>query len=210
MQPGSVITPGQNVSPETSPPVDPVPQSIPKQPQPVQLPESQPSAPQQTLADQQEPLQDSELAHWQAADFIDHDKSIGWYGLLALAVLIVAAGLYLITKDLITTFSVVFIAVVFGIVAGMKPRIVEYSIYEGGIAIADKQYNFAQFKSFSILEEDTGVIISLVPLKRFVPYVIVNLVQGQEDQITELISQYLPYQQRNKSVIDTAMHRLRF
>lgn len=215
MQPGSVINPGQNSNLQPDPPVQ-EPNQVLDQPAPPPTAaapaySSPPSSPAPELG---QPLQNNansdDILYWQAADFVSHDKPATWYVVLTFGVVIVAGLLYLLTRDIVTTVSVVFIAVVFAIVAAMKPKTIEYSLDLYGITAGQKRYEFAQFKSFGLIEENGSTNISLLPLKRLIPYVVVSLDPKNAQQVIDAISQNLPYEERKESSLDSFMHRLRF
>ncbi len=51
---------------------------------------------------------------WTASEFVAHQKTPGWYGLLALAALVLSGLIYLLTRDIISASVVIVAALFFG------------------------------------------------------------------------------------------------
>src|SRR5665213_85059 len=94
-----------------------------------------------------------ETISWTASEFIAHQKSAGWYGVLATGTIIVATAVYFLTKDKISTIAVVVVAGAFGFYAARQPRQLEYRLDNGGVGIGHKYYPYASFRSFAVVPE---------------------------------------------------------
>lgn len=204
MQPGDTISPSpeekntpQVVSAE--PPQTEQEQSFYKVDEPSGEPESR-----------LEPSTQSDVA-WTASEYVDHQKTGGWYLLLGGATVVVIVLVYFLTSGDIVAVSVIAIAaVLFGIVAARKPRTLHYEVGRTGITIGDKQYPFADFKTFSLVTETTIHSVQLSPLKRFMPPLSIYFPPDMEDTITQALGQYLPYAEQGHDVFDRFMSRIRF
>ena len=139
-----------------------------------------------------------------------HHKNIGWYFLLVLALGVASALLYLITRDMISVVAVVILAVVFGVSAGRKPRILNYQLDRAGLTVGQRFYSYGNFKSFSLVNEGAFTSIMFMPLKRFMPAVSIYFSPEDEEKIVEVLSAHLPLQQGEQDAIDKLMHRIRF
>ena len=191
VQPGSVIAPGSK-GPETTwqfhadeQPQAPAPPPVPKQAA-------------------------GESVAWTASEFIAHNKSSGWYMLLGLGALGLAAVVYLLTRDKISTAMVVIVAVIFGIFAARKPRELDYSVDSSGMHIGNKFYPYGSFRSFAIVQEEAVESIWLMPLKRFMPIISIYFEPTDGKKIAEVLSKFLPVENRQPDPVDKLMHRLRF
>lgn len=147
---------------------------------------------------------------WSASEFIEHYKSPVWYIGLAGVTLVAASVTYLLTKDVITTVMLGIIGLAFGVVAGRPPRTLSYRMTGDGVYVQDKFTPFYDFKSFSVTDEGAVSMISLVPLKRFMPLTYIYYPPEQEDPIMAVLSEKLPYEERRNDPIDNLMRRLRF
>ncbi len=147
---------------------------------------------------------------WTASEFVSHEKSAGWYGALALATVIMAALIYLITKDIISTTVVVIAALAFAVLAGRKPKQLQYQLSDTGISIGHKQHGYNAFKSFSVVPEGAFSSIVFRPLKRFAPLTTIYFAPDDEQKIIDLLSKHLPLEEHQLDAVDNMMRRIRF
>lgn len=215
-QPGSTITPAaaslQTPSPATS---QTAPPDASAKPKPETVPTKQPSAaPDLFIAPQPAPsaaASDPDGAiTWTASEFVAHEKSAGWYAALAGGTVVVAGLIYLLTKDIISTAVVVIGAVFLGIYAKRKPRQLQYRLDDSGISVGDKQYQYEEFRSFGVVPEGAFSSIVFLPLKRFAPTTSIYYAPEDEDDIVEVLSDRLPFQEYGHDVVDQFMRRIRF
>ena len=151
-----------------------------------------------------------EPVQWTASEFIQHEKSPSWYAGLLLGAVVLAVAVYVLTKNLISTVMVVVVAFFFAVFALRRPRELSYQVDERGVRIGSKFYAYANFKAFSIVQEEGMDSIWLMPLKRFMP--ILSLYFAPEDgpKIVNVLAQYLPVEEHKLDPVDRLMHRLRF
>lgn len=147
---------------------------------------------------------------WTASEFVAHQKSFGWYAMLALAGAALAAIVYLLTSDAITAAIIVIVALIFGFAAGRKPRVLPYQVDERGLTIDKKYFPYSEFKSFSVIQEGAFSSIMFLPLKRFMPPITIYYEPTDEDQIAYVLSQHLPMEDRKHDAIDRLVSRIRF
>lgn len=200
-QPGQVIAPGAPTSqPEAPAPAPPAPPVV-EQTAPV---DSQtPDEPEASAAA-------DDAIEWTASEFINHEKSSGWYLRLAVAAVAVAVGLFLITGDIITSAVVLVGAAFLGFYGARKPRQLRYRLDNHGISIGEKHFAYGEFRSFSVIPEGAFSSIMLMPLKRFAPTLSIYYAPEHEDEIAAVLSQQLPYQERQPDAVDRLMRKIRF
>jgi hypothetical protein len=155
-------------------------------------------------------LDDVEPIAWTASEFIAHNKGFSWYLVLAVVAAGVAAAIFFLTKDKITSGMVVIVAILFGIMGARKPRELQYQIDEQGIKVGDKFYDYDDFKSFSIIQEEGVETIWFMPMRRFMPGLTIYFSPEDADRIADLLAEFLPFEDRDQDPIDRLMHRLRF
>jgi hypothetical protein len=158
--------------------------------------------------DRDEPLPDT--LSWTAAEFIAHDKGIGWYGALALGGIVATVLIYFLTKDKFTAGVVIFALVAFGAFAGRKPREEQYALNSQGIQVGQRMYAFHDFKTFSVADEGGAASIMLMPLKRFMPPLTLYVTKEVEDQAIDFLSFYLPFSEHKADAVDGLLRRIRF
>lgn len=147
---------------------------------------------------------------WTASEYVAHQKSFGWYAMLTLAAITLAAVVYLLTSDVVTAGIIVVVSLIFGFAAGRKPRVLPYRVDERGLSIDKKYFPYSEFKSFSIIQEGAFSSIMFLPLKRFMPPITIYYEPADEDQIAFVLAQHLPMEDRKHDAIDRLVSRIRF
>jgi hypothetical protein len=147
---------------------------------------------------------------WTASEYIAHEKSPGWFGLLALGAVLVAAAVYFLTKDKITTGIVIFAAICLGIFSARKPNVQSYALDGQGVTVGQKRYSIQAFKSFSIAEDGAIASVVFMPLKRFMPPLTIYVAPEMEEQIIGFLSQVLPFEHHRQDMVDGLLRRIRF
>lgn len=151
-----------------------------------------------------------EAVSWTASEYIAHEKGSSWYLLLGVGSFVIVAVVYLLTQDIFTAVAVATACTLLGVYAGRKPQTKKYTLDQTGITIGDKNHSFALFKSFSVVEEGHIESIWLKPLKRFAAPIVMYFPPDQGEQIVEVISNFLPHEDRELDAIDRASKRMRF
>lgn len=110
------------------------------------------------------------------------------------------------------TFAILIVvmAVALAVLAFRRPRVIRYSLTDGGILIGNKTYLYSDFRAFGILQEGAFFTMVLIPVKRFGPAINVYFAQEQGEQIVDIVGEHLPMEDVHPDVIDTVMRRLRF
>jgi len=147
---------------------------------------------------------------WTASEFIAHHKSPGWYLVLAAAAIAGALLVWVIVHDKISAGVVIVAALFLGIFAARKPRQLQYRLDDKGLTIGERRFAYGSFRSFAVVPEGAFSSIEFVPLKRFSPLTTIYYDPADEAKIIALISERLPMEQRQKSLIDRLMWRIRF
>jgi hypothetical protein len=156
------------------------------------------------------PVQSADSIQWTASEFLSHQKDANWYLILSLAGFGVSGLVFLVTGDIISTLTVIFVAVMLGIVAARKPRTLLYQLSDEGMQIDKKFYPFADFKSFSVINEGAINSILLIPLKRLAPGLTMYYAPEDEQRILDALSDILPYEERKQDPVDKFMRHIRF
>ena len=153
---------------------------------------------------------DDSAVSWTASEFIAHQKTAGWYGILAVVTLVATTLIYLVTRDLITSGFVIFGALILGYYASRQPSELHYQIDAKGVLIGNKNYGYESFRSFSIVDEGAFSSVVFMPLKRFAPIRAIYFAPEHEDKILEMLMPRLPFEEYSHDVIDRLMSRIRF
>jgi hypothetical protein len=146
---------------------------------------------------------------WEAAEFIEHPHPATWYLSLIAIIAVLAALVYLAFKDYIATVIILIVGVIVGVFAHQKPGRAMYEITDSGLSINGKTYNFSDYKSFAVIDEGTMSSLNLFPLKRLMPPLSAYFDSKDEDKITNVLGNYLPYEERKLDNIERLSRRLR-
>lgn len=147
---------------------------------------------------------------WTASEFIAHAKAPGWYAILAGSTAVAVLIIYVLTRDFISAAVVAIGAIFFGIYAGRQPRQLAYRVDEQGLQIGQKFYGYEQFRSFSVVPEGAFSSIVLMPLKRFAPVTTIYYAPEDEEHITNILANELPFAEHRHDAIDRLMRHIRF
>jgi hypothetical protein len=215
-QAGTVITPGAAQRAAASPPpAAPAPEPPVPEPTPAPKtaavvtsgsdePEVEPT-PAESASESVEPG-----ISWTASEFVAHEKTAGWYAILILASLLLAALVYLITKDVISVGVVVIAGILLAVYGSHQPRQVQYSIDDGGINVGQRHYSYDGFKYFSVATEGAFSSLVFMPLKRFAIPLTIYYAPADEERILGVVSNQLPLEEHRLDAVDNLMKHIRF
>lgn len=130
--------------------------------------------------------------------------------LLAIGTIVLAALVYLLTRDNVSTAVIVIAGLILGVYASHKPRQMEYIIDQSGLTIGGKHYAYQHFRSFSVGNEGAFNGITLMPLRRFAVPLTIYYPPEEEEAIVNILSVQLPFEEHRVDAIDAFMRRIRF
>ncbi len=147
---------------------------------------------------------------WSASEFIAHQKSAGWYAILFLVIVVTALAVFYLTRDKISTGAILFVGAIFGILAARKPRTLGYRVDSAGLTIGERSFDYDQFRSFAVVDEDAFSSIVFMPLRRFMPLITIYYDPKDEQKIVTILANRLPLETHQLDAIDQLMRRIRF
>lgn len=147
---------------------------------------------------------------WTASEFIHHSKGPNWYLAFFGGIAVIAALVFLFTRDYISTVVIALAGIIFAVLARRKPDQLTYELNDMGIQIGPKFYEYTNFKSFAIGEEGAVRSIELMPLKRFMPDISIYFPPEQEAAIINILVLHLPHDHQEVKAVDKLARRLRF
>ncbi len=147
---------------------------------------------------------------WTASEYIDHSKGPAWYLTLITGTILLAAGIYLITKDYFASGVVVVVGVIVGIFSTHKPKQVTYELSASGLKAGEKVYALSLFKSFALIREGALSSVNLIPIKRFMPPLSIYFDPSDEQKIIGVLGEHLPLEEGGLDAIERLSRRLRF
>lgn len=147
---------------------------------------------------------------WEASEYSAQSKSGLWYITALLATGVVAAGYYLLARDILAAIVIILSGFAFMVYAAKKPKTITYNIDGDILKVGEREHNFDDFKSFSVHEDEHGASVLLVPNKRFLPVMTISLDPQSATDAIELISTYLPHEQRSADFVDKLSKKIRY
>lgn len=197
-QPGVVVTPGapQQIAPTPEIPAA-QPEAIYAPAEPAQYPEAYASP------------ASSEMITWTASEAVNHQKTGSWYTMIGIAAVLIAALVWLMTRDFFPAIAVFVGVVTLGAYAAQKPRQETYTLDNSGLTIGKRRYLYSDFRSFTVVPEGAGLSVELTPTKRFAMYVSMYIDPANEDRILDQLSGFVPMEEHKANLADSVMRRIR-
>jgi len=147
---------------------------------------------------------------WSASEFVQNEKSATWYIYLALGTVFLGAVIYFLTKEIFSVVVIGIAAIAFGVFAALKPRVLKYTVNPSGIQIGNRHFHFDDFRSFAIIEEGALPSIQLLPHKRLAVAVSMFFEPKDGDKIVEILGTYLPFEHRDRDLMDKLASKIHF
>jgi hypothetical protein len=146
---------------------------------------------------------------WEASEYVHHQKSPLWYGVVGLVVIILCAlAIWLNLWLEIGVFIVAGIAVI--VYASKPPRTLTYELSEAGIVIDGRMHPFAEFRSFGVVQDAEWHSLDLEPVKRFSPRLVLLFDDEDVEVLTDHLEQYLPREDHDPDVVERITRYVRF
>lgn len=150
----------------------------------------------------------TDIITWEAEEYLVRDKTTWWYvGLVAVGLILGGIAIWLRWWSFL---AVVVLSVIALMIYAMRPpRMLRYSLSNKGISEGDKLYNYSDFKSFGIFQENGHFAIALTPTKRFSPRLMVYFPQAQGEEIVDAFGERLPMEEVKLDLLDKLIKFLR-
>lgn len=206
--PGDTIKPNDSAASVQSPVAEAMPSDQAIDNAPESTPPPQEAAP--GLPDNSPPEEPADGVRWSASEYLEHQRGGSWYLLLILGAVVLGAIVYVLVRELLAVAAIIATAILVGVYAGRQPRTVEYNISSRGIQIGPKRYPFSNFRSFALIQDDAAHSIMLFPTKRFMPPMSAFFAPEDESKITDVLGDYLPFENHTPDLVDRLAKRLKF
>jgi hypothetical protein len=221
------MQPDRNPSDEQSPKVQPVPlpnytpspTAAPANPTPaVSLAPDKLMQPDAAAydenVDEEEPLSiddktGGEPIHWQAHEYVHHEKSPIWFIIFGAVVFALMAIAIFVIKDISFAILIPVMAAALLVYAYRPPRILDYTLSKHGLHVNDRLYSFNEFKGFRVIHDGEEYSIMLVPTKRFKLGVSVYFPEQAGEAIVDMLGARLPMEDFHLDLIDKIVRKLR-
>ena len=131
---------------------------------------------------------------WQALENVSEPRGSIWYivfGLVSIALLATAIFLF---KSVTFAILIPIMAIAVIVMARRSPLPIQYSISPKGVYVADRLYDFSEFRSFGVIKDPAGPYIMLLPVKRFSPGVTLYFDEKDGEKIVDMLGARLSLQ----------------
>jgi hypothetical protein len=156
------------------------------------------------------PIQNEiEPVHWQAHEYIHHEKGFGWFVGFSVIVLILIAVAVFIIQSITFAILIPVMAAALIVFSHRPPRLIDYTLSRQGLHLNDHLYSFGEFKSFGVIHDGSEYSVMLVPTKRFRPGVSVYFPEEAGEAIVDMLGARLPMQDLHLDFIDRVVRKLR-
>ena len=210
----------QTASQPTTPEVSAASPSSPESSEPAATTVAQQAAesPAQELPDQSDAtddmttddLPDDEiLIRWQALEYMQHQHEPIWYVGFGAAVLILIAVAIFVFKSPTFAVLVPVMAVALALYVRRPPATIDYTVSRKGIHVNDRLYTFDQFKSFSVVRQETTNHVVLIPRKRFQLGQNIYFPTEIGEKLVDMLAARLPMKEASPDIIDKLLAKLR-
>lgn len=145
---------------------------------------------------------------WEAQEYVQHDKNVGWY------VALIFAGLVLVLLSIWlqwwTFTALIILSVVTLMMYAMRPpRVLSYTLTNEGLKEGERLYKYEEFKSFGVLKDDKRFAVVLMPRKRFAVAVTVYFPEAEGEKIVDMFGMRLPMEEVKLDFLDEVVKKLR-
>lgn len=147
---------------------------------------------------------------WSASEFMNHQKTPAWYLSAAMILGVIGFLYYVLMQDYFGSIAIFVLGGLLMVGANRKPRTLQYRVDAMGISVGGRDYVYDDFQSFAIIKEDSIESIMLTPQKRWASIITLYFDPNDGQKIFEVLSTFLPLEERTKDTIDKFLHKIRF
>lgn len=156
-----------------------------------------------------EPVDTEQPIHWQAKEFISHNRNTVWFVFFALIVVVLMAVAVFLMSSITFAILVPVMAVALIVYLRRPPRTIDYTLSRQGLHINDQLYSFAEFKGFGVIRDGQEYSVMLIPVKRFRQGVMVYFPEESGEAIVDMLGARLPMLELHLDIVDQIIRKLR-
>ncbi|MBS7346348.1 MAG: hypothetical protein KIG14_01395 [Candidatus Sacchiramonaceae bacterium] len=152
---------------------------------------------------------DLEIANWQAQNIMTGDKNKLWYLVFAGVLVVLLAVSWLIQSWTFALLIIVSAVAILVVLSSNNVRQISYSLSGRGFYIDGNLHEYADFRSFGVLQESNVFSIVFLPKKRFAPSVSIYFPEANGEQIVDILGSILPMEEIKLDFIDRIVRKLK-
>ena len=89
------------------------------------------------------------------------------------------------------------------------PRTINYAISPKGVYVADKLYDFSEFRAFGVVVDEQLSSALLLPVKRFSPGLTLYFTADDGEKVVDMLGARLPMQEIQPDTLDKFIRMLK-
>ncbi len=154
-------------------------------------------------------LEDDQPVHWQAKEYIHHEKNMLWFVIFGAVVLVLVAMAIFFMDSLSFAILIPVMAAALIVYTHRPPRVLDYTLGRQGLHVNDHLYSFSEFKGFGVIRDGEEYSLMLIPVKRFRPGVVVYFPEDAGEAIVDKLGVRLPMLTLHLDFVDKVIRKLR-
>ena len=154
-------------------------------------------------------VKEEEPVHWQAHEYIHHEKDALWFVIFAAVVLALMAFSIFVIQSITFSILIPVMAAALIVYSQRPPRLIDYTLSSKGLHVNDQLYSFSEFKGFGVVRDGKEYSVILIPIKRFRLGVSVYFPEEAGEVIVDMLGTRLPMQKLNLDIVDQIIRKLR-
>lgn len=153
--------------------------------------------------------EDNVLLRWQAMEYIHHERTAVWYGVLAIVVVAFITLALLVFHSV--TFAILIPVMLVALIVYIRrpPSILNYTLSRKGLHVNDHLYTYDQFKAFGVVSHEELHSVVLIPRKRFQVSQTIYFPEEIGESLVDMLAARLPMQEVRLDTIDRLLKKLR-
>ena len=146
---------------------------------------------------------------WQATEGSTAHRSVAWYVTLVVVVLGLMALSLFVFQSWTFTILLPIMAVALLLLATKPTSMVNYAISPKGVYVADKLYDFSEFRAFGLMRDDQQHAAVLLPVKRFSPALTIYFSEAEGEAIVDMLGSRLPMQEVRPDALEKIIRAIK-
>lgn len=157
----------------------------------------------------QESFDLSQPYSWQAPEGVHVKREKSWYILFAIVVLALMALSIFVFKSITFTILIPVMATAVILLSAKPPRMINYAISAKGVYVADRLYDFSEFRAFGVMVDEQLSSVLLLPVKRFSPGLTIYFTAADGEKVVDMLGARLPMQEIKPDALDKFIRMIR-
>lgn len=175
----------------------------------VTMQAEEPSSPAPAESQPQPQSSAEQPVHWQATEYIHHERNTPWFIAFALVVIVLMAIAIFLMNSITFAILVPVMAAALLVYVHRPPRVLDYTLSRQGLHVNDHLYTFSEFKGFGVIHDGREYSVMLIPVKRFHQGVSVYFPEEAGEAIVDMLGARLPMQELHLDFVDRILRKLR-